>query len=106
MLWMKCKGGPIKDDPQNLHRITLACVSDFLMPIPIFVKFPELKKQRAFSTSLDHNIWFHAPLQVDKWHLFVHDCERVVGGNGLTICRYESHSLRVRVLIIYDLPCQ
>ena len=87
--WLKCRGGATQDDPQNLHRVILAFLSDFLMPSPIFVKFPELRRNRALTASLDHSIWFHAPVQVDKWHLFVQDCDRAVGENAITICRYE-----------------
>ena len=88
MLWVKGKGGPIQGDSQNLHRIALACFSDMLMPSPIFMKIPRLIRNRSLTASLDHSIWFHAPVHVDQWHLFVEDCDRAVGENALTICRY------------------
>ena len=36
-----------------------------------------------FTASLDHTIWFHAPLRADEWHLYDFSCHRYVGGRGL-----------------------
>ena len=117
MLWMKGKGGPIQGDPQNLHRIALSCFSDFLMPSPIFMKFPQLRRNHSLIASLDHSIWFHAPVHVDQWHLFVQDCDRAVGENALTICRYALYYQRghqvsllqlmdTRLYLLQDLQCR
>ena len=39
----------------------------------------------VFSASLDHTIWFHRPIQPDRWHLHDFSCQTLVGGRGLSI---------------------
>lgn len=38
-----------------------------------------------YGTSLDHTIWFHRPLQADRWHLFDVTCHHFISGRGLTV---------------------
>jgi acyl-CoA thioesterase-2 len=37
--------------------------------------------------SLDHAIWFHAPVRADAWHLYDVTCINYAGGRGLAIGR-------------------
>jgi acyl-CoA thioesterase-2 len=39
-------------------------------------------KPEAMSASLDHAMWFHAPVQFDKWHLYTMDSPFGGGGRG------------------------
>ncbi len=36
----------------------------------------------AMTASLDHAMWFHAPLQLDEWHLYAMDAPFTGGGRG------------------------
>ena len=87
MIWMRHDSGPVQHDSENLHRIALAYASDWIDKHPIVKIFPDVWTRRNVSASLDHSIWFHAPVRADKWHLFVQDCDRVAGQNSLTIGR-------------------
>lgn len=40
---------------------------------------------RWFLVSLDHTVWFHEPVQADRWHLHAFHCDRFVSGRGLAI---------------------
>ncbi|MCU1487140.1 MAG: tesB [Actinomycetia bacterium] len=39
----------------------------------------------SFLVSLDHTVWFHRPVQADRWHLHSFRCDRFVAGRALTI---------------------
>lgn len=82
MVWFKTTG-PLGDD-QALHRYLLAYASDlgFLATsmFPHGVTFFSGKVQVA---SLDHVMWFHAPLRADQWLLHVIDSPAARGSRGL-----------------------
>jgi acyl-CoA thioesterase-2 len=85
-VWLKTTG-PLPDDPA-LHRYLLAYNSDhgFLATslFPHGVTFFGGEMQVA---SLDHTIWFHAPLRVDEWLLHVMDSPIARGSRGLVLGR-------------------
>jgi acyl-CoA thioesterase-2 len=37
--------------------------------------------------SLDHAMWFHRPVRVDQWLLYVQDAPSTQGGRGLSTAR-------------------
>ena len=39
---------------------------------------------RVMSASLDHAMWFHAPVRVEDWHLYAMDAPFAGGGRGFT----------------------
>jgi acyl-CoA thioesterase-2 len=81
-VWIRTRG-ELPADPR-LHQALLAYASDYallttaLLPHGVTWLTPGMKV-----ASLDHAIWFHAPLRVDEWLL--HDMESPVarGGRGL-----------------------
>ncbi len=82
MVWIRTRG-ELPADPR-LHQALVAYASDYallttaLLPHGVTWLTPGMKV-----ASLDHAIWFHAPLRVDEWLL--HDMESPVarGGRGL-----------------------
>lgn len=74
----------LPDDPQ-LHRCMLAYVSDYnLLPtaaLPHGVSFIGGELQMA---SLDHAMWFHRPMRLDEWLLYVTDSPSACGARGFT----------------------
>jgi acyl-CoA thioesterase-2 len=81
-VWLKATGR-LPDDPA-LHRYLLAYTTDhgFLATalFPHGVTFFAANLQVA---SLDHVVWFHAPLRVDEWLLHVMDSPVAHGSRGL-----------------------
>ena len=86
MLWVKSTLS--SKDTQNLHRAALACESDISMAGVVLLKHPNMWTGQEFITSLDHSITFHAPVQSDKWHLFVTECEHAAGTRALNISKW------------------
>jgi len=41
-------------------------------------------QRRVMSASLDHAMWFHAPIFFDNWHLYAMDAPFTGGGRGFT----------------------
>lgn len=39
-------------------------------------------RSRVMTASLDHAMWFHAPVQFDQWHLYTMDAPFTGGGRG------------------------
>jgi acyl-CoA thioesterase II len=82
-VWMRAKG-VLPDDPV-LHRAALAFASDYTILEAVLRRHgvpwatPGLKM-----ASLDHAMWWHRPLRVDEWFLYVQDSPNAVGGRGLS----------------------
>jgi acyl-CoA thioesterase II len=90
--WMRVNdelGDPADPGAQLLHRCWLAYLSDD-MPTDSVIRAHPISTARAegerelFCASLDHTIWFHRPLQADRWHLHDFSCHHYVGGRGLS----------------------
>ena len=83
-------GDPSDAASQLLHRCWLAYLSDDL-PTDAVIRAAsrsgddEAAREALFCASLDHTIWFHAPLSADRWHLYDFSCVHFVGGRGLAI---------------------
>ncbi|MEL7310116.1 MAG: acyl-CoA thioesterase II [Pseudomonadota bacterium] len=70
-------------DDANLHRAMLAYVSDYELlgtsALPHGLRYGTGQVQMA---SLDHALWFHRPLRVDEWFLYVMDSPNASSGRG------------------------
>lgn len=85
-VWMKTKGPMPQDD--NLHRAALAFGSDFTL-------LESVLRQHGISwvtpgmnvASLDHAMWWHRPVRVDDWLLYVQDSPSASGARGLSTGR-------------------
>jgi acyl-CoA thioesterase-2 len=81
MLWFRASG-PLANEPL-LHTLLLAYASDFsfvttvLLPHGITWLTPEYR-----IASLDHLMWFHRPLRIDDWLLYVMDSPVARGARG------------------------
>jgi acyl-CoA thioesterase-2 len=80
-IWLKTPG-PVSDDP-FLHQCILAYATDFSL---IDTMLRQHKERGPFGSlmtaSLDHAIWFHAPLRIDDWLLYVQDSPVTGGARG------------------------
>ena len=82
MVWMRATG-TLPDTP-SLHAYLLAYASDFafittaLLPHGITGAAPGMQV-----ASLDHVMWFHHPVRVDEWLLYVMDSPAASGARGL-----------------------
>jgi acyl-CoA thioesterase-2 len=88
-VWMRMRA-PMPDDPR-LHRAALAYLSDMtiqesiLRAHGVFWALPGLKV-----ASLDHAMWWHRPVRVDEWLLYVQESPNARGGRGLATGRIFS----------------
>ena len=80
--WFRIAGA-VADDPV-LHQGLLAYASDMTLldtcTLPHGLAWFDPKLQSA---SLDHAIWFHAPVRTDDWLLYAQDSPRASGARGL-----------------------
>ena len=76
-------GATLPDDAA-LHRALLAYVSDHSLVSTAAMPHPVSWFNPGFQVaSLDHAMWFHAPLRVDEWLLYALDSPRASGARGL-----------------------
>ncbi len=82
MVWLRAIA-PLPDDPA-LHAYLLAYASDFsfvttaLLPHGVTWLTPGLQ-----IASIDHVMWFHRPVRMDEWLLYVMDSPTAHGARGL-----------------------
>jgi acyl-CoA thioesterase II len=81
ILWVRAKGKLA--DAHALHQCVLAYASDMslldtsLLPHAVTLFTPGLQL-----ASLDHAMWFHRPLRVDEWLLYVQESPSAAGARG------------------------
>lgn len=81
LIWLRTPG-PMPDDP-FMHQCVLAYATDFSLIDTMLRQHKVKAPSRSMMTaSLDHAIWFHAPLRVDDWLLYVQDSPRARGARG------------------------
>jgi acyl-CoA thioesterase-2 len=90
--WFRVKASIDVDDTvvaRLLHACWLAYVSDDMPTDAVITAHPvfadPVQRERAFSASLDHTIWFHQPAPADDWQLHDFRCQHFVDSRGLTI---------------------
>lgn len=75
---------------QLLHRCAFAYLSDDLptdavvRTHPVIGARPE-NARNFYGASLDHTIWFHRPIESDRWHLHDFTCHSIGNSRGLAI---------------------
>lgn len=80
--WMRLPRSIGRDHAHNAA--LLAYASDFfLMDMLLRLHPEELGPGRANGLSLDHAVWFHRPVQFDRWHLYAQEAVTVVGDRGV-----------------------
>ena len=78
--WMRVPR-PVGDDPA-LHAAILAYASDYLLLDMVFRSHPD-DVARSTATSLDHSLWIHRPVRIDRWHVYTQRTIGIVGHRGL-----------------------
>jgi acyl-CoA thioesterase-2 len=80
--WMRLPRDVGDDDV--LHAALLTYASDYLLLDMAYRSHPEPITPGAFSGfSLDHAIWLHRPVRLDRWHLHTQETIAIVGHRGL-----------------------
>jgi acyl-CoA thioesterase-2 len=85
-VWMR-SFGPMPADP-TLHRAALAYASDYTLLEPILRPHGLSWIRPGMSVaSLDHAMWWHRPVRVDEWLLYVQSSPSASGARGLATGR-------------------
>lgn len=85
-VWIRAKH-PIGDDEHD-EAAALAYVSDLLLlSAALGPHGYTLQDGKLQFATIDHTIWFHAPLRVDEW--FLYDQESRWAGNSRALCHGE-----------------
>jgi len=86
MVWMRARGRV--DGPEVLHRALLAYACDQVMLEPLLRRHGRSWGTPGLSiASLDHAMWWHRPVRVDQWLLYVQSAPSAHGGRGLAAAR-------------------
>ncbi len=90
-VWMRVDEN-LPDDP-ILHTALLLFASDLTLSDAVTNQHPivweDLIAARGlFGASLDHALWLHAPMRVDRWLLHVQESTRAVDGRGFATGRF------------------
>ncbi|WP_432394430.1 acyl-CoA thioesterase II [Pseudarthrobacter sp. L19] len=81
-VWMRTFG-PMPDDP-GLHRAALAYASDYTLLESVLRRHGMSWITPGMSVaSLDHAMWWHRPVRVDEWLLYVQESPSAQGARGL-----------------------
>ena len=71
-------------DDALLHTALLAYASDYLLMDMVLRSHPERIADGPFvGFSLDHALWFHRPVRLDRWHLYTMETQALSGHRGL-----------------------
>lgn len=87
MIWMRTRQ-PLPDrTPQCFHRALLAYACDQIMLEPVLREHGLSWLSGLSLASLDHAMWWHRPVDVSRWLLYVQDAPSAQGGRGLGTAR-------------------
>lgn len=81
-VWLRATSTVPDDD--LFHYSALAYLSDFELFLSALQRHSLERRPGVMATSLDHALWWHAPVRVDEWLLYVRESPRTGGGRGLT----------------------
>ncbi len=83
LVWFRTPA-PVPDDP-FLHQCILTYATDFSL-IDTMLRHHELENPMGtlMTASLDHAVWFHAPIQTDDWLLYVQESPVARGARGFS----------------------
>jgi len=74
---------PVPGGDDHLDRCMLAYVSDYnLLPTASFPHGVSFLQGNLQMASLDHAMWFHRPMRIDRWLLYVIDSPSTSGARG------------------------
>jgi acyl-CoA thioesterase-2 len=80
--WMRLPRD-VGDDPL-LHAALLAYASDYLLLDMVLRAYPDRASLGSFtSVSLDHSLWFHRPVRLERWHRHTQETQAISGHRGL-----------------------
>lgn len=80
-MWIRMEAA--KGANAKLQHVLLAYASDFgLLGSALRPHGLTFHKPRAMTASLDHAIWFHAPVHFENWHLYTMESPFAGGGRG------------------------
>ncbi|MEM1038540.1 MAG: acyl-CoA thioesterase II [Pseudomonadota bacterium] len=80
-LWFRMPGA--QDAPPAVQQCLLAYASDMnLLGSSMRPHALTWMRSAVMTASLDHAMWFHAPVQFDQWHLYTMDAPFTGGGRG------------------------
>ena len=91
--WMRVPQ-PLSADPR-LHACAFAYLSDWWLNFCIMAPhLPQAAEHAMYISSLNHALWFHAPIQADRW-IHVHATGvHAAAGRGLAIAQYHDEAGR------------
>ncbi len=82
-IWFRATAA-LPDDPA-VQASVLAYASDMtLLDTALFAHGMSIFDSRLQGASLDHSIWFHQPVDMSNWHLYVQDSPSSGGARGFT----------------------
>ncbi|MCB0661072.1 MAG: thioesterase family protein, partial [Saprospiraceae bacterium] len=82
-IWFRATG-KLPADPA-IQASVLAYASDLtLLDTSLFAHGRAVFDPALQVASLDHAMWFHRPIDMEKWHLYTQDSPNASGGRGLT----------------------
>jgi len=82
-VWFRATG-KLPSDPA-IQEAVLAYASDMtLLDTSLFAHGRAVFDPTLQVASLDHAMWFHRPLNMEKWHLYTQDSPTASGARGLT----------------------
>ena len=85
---------PLPDD-DLLHRAVLGYASDYTLLESVLRRHSQSWAVGVKMASLDHAMWWHRPVRVDEWLLYVQSSPSAQGGRGLGIGRIFSQDGRL-----------
>lgn len=87
--WLKLRNPMREPDESPAHYAALAYLSDFWVAASSMTAHAPLATTRGklYFSSLNHSLWFHAPVRGDDWLLFISENIRSSQGRGLSIAR-------------------
>ena len=81
--WLRMPSAAATDDPLD-HQGLVACLSDYwLAGTPGATHLSRTETKRVAAVTLNHMIWFHAPVRADAWLLYRTDSPWAGEGRGL-----------------------
>ena len=81
--WYRARSPLPETGVDALHECLLAYVSDMgLMSTSLVPHASDTPRSRVVGASLDHAIWFHRPLRVDRWILYDRDSPTAASARG------------------------
>lgn len=82
-VWFRATG-KIPNDPA-IQQSVLAYASDMtLLDTSLYAHGRAIFDPKLQVASLDHAMWFHRPIDMQKWHLYTQDSPNASGARGLT----------------------